>query len=107
MTDSLFSGRNHYDEQLARFDQIGITLLIEASTRRLTDIKGPLYASGRLQRLADICAGVHVMPIDHWRGAPAPAPEKPKGKLRRFFGSITWSYWGGLAVGFYLGSTWR
>lgn len=113
MTDSLFSGENQFDAQVKLFAFYPTDQLLEAATRRMADLKGPIYTSGRLQRLADICAGVHVLPIEHWRPPveakvqPPVPPEKPRHWLVRWLSSIAWSYWGGLAVGFYLGSTWQ
>ncbi|APU92993.1 hypothetical protein PQB34_gp65 [Ochrobactrum phage POI1126] len=90
--DSFFTAKNFYDEGISKFDPNHCELLIEAGVRRLSQGRGPVYAATRLQRLADICAGVHVLPIEHWNRkpgkseeAPAPAakPEKPSRYLLR------------------------
>ncbi|MEN5278905.1 hypothetical protein ABE527_18410 [Brucella sp. TWI432] len=72
--DSFFTARNFYDEQARTFNPDSCEQLIEASVRNLSHRCGPIYAATRLQRLADICAGVHVMPIEHWNQKPEPTP---------------------------------
>lgn len=76
-SDSLFSGQNHYDPQMVHFSAGNCEALLEACTRHLSQLKTTHYASARLQRLADICAGVHVMPIEHWQTKPTAAPGEP------------------------------
>ncbi|MCL8000009.1 hypothetical protein M8994_17370 [Brucella sp. 21LCYQ03] len=81
-TDSFFTTINEFDPQVKNFRAEPSEELIEAATRRLAALKGPMYAAVRMQRIADICAGVHVMPIEHWNRKPEPAgqpvPPKPK-----------------------------
>lgn len=86
--DSFFTAKNFYDEGISKFDPNNCELLIEAGVRRLSQGRGPVYAATRLQRLADICAGVYVLPIQHWNKkpetpAPAANPEKPSRHLLR------------------------
>ena len=76
--DSFFTGKNFYDEGISKFDPNHCELLIEAGVRRLSQGRGPVYAATRLQRLADICAGVYVLPIEHWNVKPEPKPEPPQ-----------------------------
>jgi len=88
VTDSFFTSRNGYDEN---FDSMNLhpwnaELIIEAATRRIVKLKGPICAAERLQRIADLCAVANVLPPEHWRkagavptGAPTPA-EKPPAK---------------------------
>lgn len=114
MTDSLLSGRNHHDGSLQHFDQINLTLLLEASTRRLSELKGPLYAAEKLQRLADICAGAHVMPLEHWqrsaqKAEPVAQSVKPKmSRFARFWTIVVENpavvFWAGVLVGMWLGA---
>lgn len=81
MRDSLFSGRNHYDPQVASADRLSCQLLMEATVRRLVRVSGPVDAASVAYRLADICAGANVVPLDLLReekpkeaAAPAPVP---------------------------------
>ena len=81
MRDSLFSGRNHYDPQLAEPDRLSCQLLMEATVRRLARVSGTADAASVVYRLADICASANVMPLELLREeepkaavAPAPAP---------------------------------
>ncbi|MBN9568196.1 MAG: hypothetical protein J0H79_11390 [Alphaproteobacteria bacterium] len=72
MRDSLFSGRNHYDQQIADADRLSCELLMEATTRRLVRVSGPVDAARVAYRLADVCAGANVVPLELLE------PEKPK-----------------------------
>ena len=81
--DSFFTAKNFYDEGISKFDPNHCELLIEAGVRRLSQGRGPVYAATRLQRLADICAGVYVLPIEHWNRKPEPAGEPAPTKTRR------------------------
>lgn len=79
MSDSFFTSQNHVDPQLERATQFFCQELLEASARRIVKLEGPLEAAKRLQRLADICAGAYVLPLDHWRlqqGSSETAPTR-------------------------------
>lgn len=84
MSDSFFTSRNQVDAQIETSNAIFCNDLIEASTRRLAKIEGPLEASKSLQRIADICAGAYVLPMEHWaklgkvEETPAPEPTPPE-----------------------------
>lgn len=69
MGDSFFTSRNHFDPQIEaqRWDPVSCTLMIEASARRMVRLSGTIEASKQLQRVADICAGAYVLPVEHWR----------------------------------------
>lgn len=117
MKDSFFSSRNQLDEQMGEMPSVVAEQFIEASARRMVKLNGPLETARRLQRLADICAGAHVLPIEHWKGLgasstpveePAPIlpksePEKPKSFIER--NSTFLAYAVGIAVGFLMGVT--
>lgn len=113
MNDSFFTSRNTFDEQLVRqnFTADSCELLIEACTRRVTVLSGPNVAAVRLQRLADICAGVHVLPIDHWRDvkppAPAASPAPTPSRFERAWALIVGNpgvvFWSGFFLGVYIG----
>ncbi|MRN43444.1 MULTISPECIES: hypothetical protein [unclassified Brucella] len=75
--DSFFTTINEFDQQVRHFRPEPCQELIEATTRRFVELKGPIHAATRLQRLADICAGVYVLPIEHWNAKPDPAPAAP------------------------------
>jgi len=80
MKDSFFSARNQFDETVAstRLPPHICEQMVEAGLRRIAEVKGTIYAAHLTQRLADICAGANVMPIDYWRQQPKSAPvEKP------------------------------
>lgn len=73
--DSFFTSFNHFDPQVEHFTAGNCESLIEASVRRMTKTNGPIHAAVRLQRLSDICAGVYVLPIEHWNRKLEPAGE--------------------------------
>lgn len=112
MSDSFFTARNHFDRQINNptMDPVSCTMLIEAAARRIARIDGPLEAAKQLQRAADICAGAHVLPIDHWvrlgaatnasEAEPDPIPAKPPlSRGRRLWKLVA----GNPAVVFWLG----
>lgn len=120
MGDSFFTSSNQYDPEIDRqgFDVQQSALLIEAATRRMVRLEGPIAVAHRLQRISDICAGVYVLPIEHWRGheqkKPEPKPEPKPAPL-----SWRWrlwvvirdnpalSFWGGFLLGLYWEGFWR
>lgn len=116
MSDSFFTSRNQVDPQIAHSPAFFCEELIEAATRRMVKIEGPLQAATRLQRLSDICAGAYVLPIEHWRtlgGATKEAPEdrdddepevEPESVIGRFFRSPVVAYGVGLATGLLWGA---
>jgi hypothetical protein len=67
MGDSFFTTRNQVDDQIIGATPAFCEELIEASARRIVKLSGPMEAAVRLQRIADICAGAYVLPIEHWR----------------------------------------
>lgn len=81
-TDSFFTSINHFDEQISTFSMGTCESMIEACARQMARQKGTISAAVRLQRVADVCAGVNVMPIEHWnqkaKTADQPAPPMRK-----------------------------
>lgn len=73
MSDSFFTSRNSLDRQMDTFPSEIAEQFVEAAVRRMVHVEGALKTAERLQRLADICAGAYVMPIEHWQ-----KPEKPR-----------------------------
>lgn len=67
MSDSFFTSRNQVDPQIVHSPAFFCEELIEAATRRLIKLEGPLHAATRLQRISDICSGAYVLPVEHWR----------------------------------------
>lgn len=98
MTDSFFTSRNMADPQVAHAPSVVCEHLIEASLRRIAKLEGPLEASKRIQRLADICAGAYVLPIEHWselgkiEAKPAAAPGIPRWRLDKRFNRFVTKY---------------
>lgn len=88
--DSFFTSINHFDEQITTFSMGTCESMIEACARQMAKKKGTITAAVRLQRLADICAGVNVMPIEHWnqkaeqqtQPEPASVKKEPRYLLR-------------------------
>lgn len=101
MTDSFFTSRNQVDPQIEHSTAVFANELVEAGVRRLVRLEGPMATAVRVQRLADICAGAHVLPIEHWRRAKTTPTKRPW--LKRFLNSITWTYWLGFVVGYWIG----
>ncbi len=89
-TDSLFTSINQFDAQVRGFLPGAPEGLIEACVRHMVKTDGAFHTSVRLQRLADICGGVNVMPIEHWnqkaeqqtQPEPAPVKKEPRYLLR-------------------------
>jgi hypothetical protein len=115
MSDSFFSARNHFDEQIERdkFTVGNCESLVEATTRRMVKLHGPLSTAVRIQRIADICAGAHVLPIEHWKtvdhtppAAQQPAPARKRSRLERCWVVIVQNpaivFWAGFFLGLYL-----
>lgn len=95
--DSFFTAINEFDRQVGNFRAEPCEELIEATTRRLVELRGPIYAATRLQRVADICAGVYVLPIEHWNTKPIPEPEREvqsKAPSRPLARAAFWSAFG-------------
>lgn len=122
MNDSFFSARNHFDRQIDNptMDAVSCTMLIEAAARRIARYEGPLEAARQLQRAADICAGAHVLPVDHWRslGKPTepPLPEPcaaaaPASRAARAWSAIVGNpgivFWLGVSLGLFWEGLWR
>src|SRR5690606_22120215 len=66
----------------SNWSQLTAEELIAASTRRLVVLRGPIATAIHLQRLTDLCAAKHVLPIEHWRAlAQAPSREDDEAEL--------------------------
>lgn len=78
MSDSFFTTRTSADLQFEQVNVQTCEFFLDASLRRIAKLEGPLEAAKKMQRLADICAGVHVMPIEHWRTIEVPKPQAPE-----------------------------
>ena len=98
MADRFFTARNSIDKHLGTLTASQSEIVLEAVVRRLASQVSPRTAAVKLYRLADICAVEELDPFKI---------KKPRHWLVRFFNTISWSYWTGLAVGFWMGSTWR
>lgn len=99
MSDSFFTARNHFDPQIEaqRWDATSCSLMVEAATRRLVKLNGPIEAAKQLQRVADICAGAYVLPMDHWaKLGTAPAEKKLDAKPAEKPQRHRWWSWRGL-----------
>jgi len=121
MADSFFTTRNVYDLQVHHLDHVHAEMLLDAVARRISTLHGPMGAAIRTQRVADICAVAHVLPIDHWKASNLPLPEqeqparaeatKPKPAHQRLWSKMVANadgaiFWGviGLLVGLMLAS---
>lgn len=101
MADSFFHTRNQYDDQAAYWPAWMAEQLAHAAARRLVKLEGNIETSKRFQRVADVCAAAHVLPMEHWQSLPAmAAPDAPKPWWRRVLGSRLTFY----LLGFLLGS---
>lgn len=112
MKDSFFTTRNYVDEQLEaqKLTAFQCEVLLEASVRRLVKVTSARAAAEKLYRLADICAGAEIEPfalLQVEKPTPVTSSAERRHWALRFADTISWSYWTGLAVGFFLGSTWR
>ncbi|PWJ88431.1 hypothetical protein C8D77_111154 [Mesorhizobium loti] len=113
MSDSFFTTRTAADMQ---FEQVNIAtceLFMDAAVRRIAKVEGPFEAAKRLQRLADICSGAYVLPIEHWaqlgkveqQKVEAPPRVSTRKRIFDFIGSPTAAWLAGLATGFLMGSS--
>jgi hypothetical protein len=117
MADSFFSTRNMFDLQLNHLDQTHCEMLLEAVTRRMARLNGPMGAAVKTQRVADICAVAYVLPLEHWKAGdvdvpenlhaapPAPPVEQPAHQrlTQRAFTWVENGGWSSLLIGFWLG----
>lgn len=107
MNDSFFTTRTGADLQFEGINVDTCEVYIDAAVRRIAKLEGPLEAARLMQRLADICAGVHVLPIEHWQkmdapkaGGPAP---KPAGPIKRYLTDNTFlAFWLGTLFGCFI-----
>ncbi len=115
MDDSFFTSRNHFDPQIEAqaWDVTSSTLMVEASARRIAKLSGPIEAAKQLQRVADICAGAYVLPMDHWRRHEDPPPQAPAqlSRHRRLWKAVRANpvlfFWGGFILGLCWEALWR
>jgi hypothetical protein len=106
MSDSFFTNSNFIDAQIKEFPLAICDQFIEANVRRIAAVEGPFEAAKRLQRLADICAGAHVFPIEHWRKAalkPSAVAPEPKSWFAWLKGYLTDSTVFAFWLGFFFG----
>jgi len=82
-TDSFFTSINHFDEQISTFSMGTCESMIEACARQMARQKGTISAAVRLQRVADVCAGVNVMPIEHWNQKPEPVSQTQQSPAKK------------------------
>jgi hypothetical protein len=111
MTDPFFTRRNEVDTALVE-GNISIPvadMILEAVVRRLAESLGTMEAAIRVQRLADMCAGANVMPIDHWRSetVAATAPKRSGWRLTSFRVSPVALFWLGFFIGCWVGGQGR
>ncbi|WP_127399624.1 hypothetical protein [Mesorhizobium sp. M4A.F.Ca.ET.090.04.2.1] len=109
MTDSFFTTRNLADAQFDGTSHLIVMQFLDASARRLATLEGPLEAAKRLQRLADICSGAYVLPIEHWGKAEVPKAAEPEPrpswflKLKRYLTDNTvFAFWLGFLFGCFI-----
>jgi hypothetical protein len=108
MSDSFFTTRTSADLQFEHINVDTCQFYMEAAVRRIAKLEGPFEAAKRVQRLADICSGAYVLPIEHWQKIEAPEAPAPLSRRERFFdfmGSPTVAWLAGLATGFLMGSS--
>lgn len=111
MSDSFFTARNGYDRQALMWSQGDCELILEAGVRRLAQLEGPFEAAKRSQRLADICAGAYVLPIEHWqqiepkKASDAAAPKTKRKRFFDFIGGPTGNYLIGFVTGYLMGKS--
>ena len=105
MNDSFFTTRTSADLQFEHINVDTCAFYVEAAVRRIAKLEGPFEAAKRVQRLADICAGAYVLPIEHWQKVepPKPTPSRTKRFWRSLIGSAGAQYWAGFLVGFFIG----
>jgi hypothetical protein len=110
MSDSFFTTRTSADLQFDGIHSIVCEAYLDACVRRIAQLDGPLEAAKKVQRLADICSGAYVLPIEHWHKveSPKPAAPPPASRRKRFFdfiGSPAVAWLSGLATGYFMGSS--
>jgi hypothetical protein len=109
MSDSFFTTRTSADLQFDDINVITCQTYLDACVRRIAKLEGPLGAAKRTQRLADICAGAYVLPIEHWQKIePSKAPVAPAATTMRkrffdFIGGPTGNYLIGFVTGYLIG----
>ncbi|RWB67595.1 hypothetical protein [Mesorhizobium sp.] len=109
MNDSFFTTRNLADTHFDGVSTLVAMQFLDASARRLATLEGPLEAAKRLQRLADICSGAYVLPIEHWQRneqpkvEAMPAPSNPVKRFLDFMGTPMVAWLTGLVTGYVMG----
>lgn len=106
MRDSFFTARSGFDEQASNWSAGSCEQIIEAGVRRMIKLQGTFETAKRVQRLADICAGAHVLPIEHWQKVEPP-PQVPlpasKGWIKRYIRDNTvFAFWLGTLFGCFI-----
>ncbi|WP_421925281.1 hypothetical protein [Neoaquamicrobium sediminum] len=117
MSDSFFTAQNRFDHQLIRqeLDAAICEEVLEAAARGMVRGSDALKAAERIQRVADICAGHQVMPIEHWRTPTAEEPAAPAvlppSHLQRVWGiardNPACVFWAGVIFGLFWEALWR
>lgn len=84
-------------------------IALEAAVRRLAEIHGSIETAVYVQRIADLCAGHLVLPIDHWRqtSPAAPTGDSQKNQRLRDRLAFAFTYGMGLFIGVIIGATYR
>ena len=101
-------------------DVLACAMLVEAAARRMVRLGGPIEAATHLQRVADICAGAYVLPVEHWRKLgsatdsqpPSPPAPLPPPRRERWLWAATIEnrgFWFGIGLwtGMFWESLWR
>lgn len=81
MTRSFFDPSPN-DQAFSEMPLVLAVEFMERAARRVVVLEGPLATAVRLQRLADICSGAHVLPIDHWRTIGAEDARPKESRIR-------------------------
>ncbi|CAN7308115.1 hypothetical protein LJR231_001596 [Phyllobacterium sp. LjRoot231] len=115
MADSFFTTRNLYDQQVLNMDAMHCEHLLDAVSRRMALLNGPMGASVKTQRIADILAVAYVLPVEHWKASDVTVPEslQPAHRAKPAQRTIRAAVWASIGdtgifcavIGFWLGVT--